>query len=153
MRPASAFPSFEMRLQTTDAGVWLLKLMGELDALTANVFAGVAQAVPYDGPVEIDARDLTFCDSAGLGAIVRFAVSRSVRPVTLRDPCALLVRLFDDVDVSGVLDVRAPDSVPERLDELTARRSVVRGGSRRRRPDSAGVRMLLADIRAVSRQN
>jgi hypothetical protein len=39
-------------------------------------------------------------------AIVAFAASRGVRPVTLRDPPLSLSLLLRDVHVSGVLDVR-----------------------------------------------
>ena len=101
-----SFPSFEIFLRRTESDSWLLSLVGQLDALTASAFRGTGDALPPQVRVEIDAADLAWCDSAGMQAIVAFAKSRDVRPVTLRDPCLSLSLLLRDVDVSGVLDVR-----------------------------------------------
>ncbi len=99
-------PVVELRLGHNGAGAWNVTLAGELDALTSAALLGAANAIPQEAPVEINAADLTFCDSAGLRVLIQLAESRRVKPVTLRDPCLTLALLLRYVSVDGVLDVR-----------------------------------------------
>jgi anti-anti-sigma regulatory factor len=106
MDVSPVFASFELRLGHNGAGAWNVTLAGELDALTSAALLGAANAIPQEAPVEINAADLTFCDSAGLRVLIQLAESRRVKPVTLRDPCLTLALLLRYVNVEGVFDVR-----------------------------------------------
>ncbi|RCV49540.1 STAS domain-containing protein [Marinitenerispora sediminis] len=98
VRPAAAAPLTVVTVHEAD-GRPLVVARGELDVATADALTeGITAAVERSGgEVTVDLSGITFCDAAGLGALVRAA--NRTEPVgarlILRAPTARLARLLD----------------------------------------------------------
>lgn len=149
MPPSTTSPVFEVRVQRTDGRTWLLRVAGELDLVTSSVLSGIRQRIPAEDLVEIDASDLTFCDSAGLRAIIAFAEPENGRPVVLLHPSVQLRRLLASVDASGPLKRRNGHQAA-RIGELAKKVAGNREAMDRLREVNGRLRARSADVRRAT---
>ena len=84
-----------------------IRLAGEVDlSSVAQLEEALAAAAVTREPVTIDLAGVTFIDSTGLHAIVRFALSSNGQgPVVLRNPPPMAVRLLEIVGVSSMPEI------------------------------------------------
>jgi anti-anti-sigma factor len=79
-----------------------LRLTGDLDMGTVDDLNEALAGLGENGTVTLDLAELTFIDSSGLHAIIRYARSRQGgSPVTLTNPPEALLRLFDIAGLDG----------------------------------------------------
>jgi anti-anti-sigma regulatory factor len=149
MPPSTTSSVFEARVQRTDGRTWLLRVAGELDLVTSSVLSGIRQRIPAEDLVEIDASDLTFCDSAGLRAIIAFAEPENGRPVVLLHPSVQLRRLLASVDASGPRKRRNGHQAA-RIGELAKRVAGNREAMDRLREVNGRLRARSADVRRAT---
>jgi anti-sigma B factor antagonist len=95
-------------------GAVLVVLRGEVDAaLRADASRAMVTVVSSDGPVTVDASEVTFIDSSGLAFLLQLqrVVTDAGRPLVLRDPTGIvrrvlalvgLDRLFPTAEAQGV---------------------------------------------------
>lgn len=60
-------------------GVRILRVSGEVDAVTAEPLHDQATAMVCDGPLVLDLTDVTFFDSSGIRAVNRLARAHTAR--------------------------------------------------------------------------
>lgn len=73
-----------------------LRLIGALDLSTVSLLEEALQRVAEGGQVTLDLSELTFVDSTGLHALVRYARSQDGNgPVILDNPSAMVLRLLE----------------------------------------------------------
>ena len=90
---------------TTDDGLPLLTIEGELDAGASSEVAAALEAMVTDGVevVVVDVAGVPFMDSRGFGAIL--AAHRAGARIVIRHPKPQVKRLLDLVAVPGVVSV------------------------------------------------
>ena len=92
------------------ADQWRLSLQGELDMATARyLHAAFSQVAPQPGQdVLVDLNDTTFCDCAGLAALVdeQGRLRREGMNLLIEDPPRLVRRLLGITGLDEVLSVR-----------------------------------------------
>ena len=77
------------------------RLIGELDLSTAPRLKAALDGLPQ-GSVTLDLAGLTFIDSSGLHAIMRFASSANGNgPLTLANPPAFVSRLLEIIEMNS----------------------------------------------------
>jgi anti-sigma B factor antagonist len=98
--PPPTAPTTLLAEVDADAAATVVRLRGELDASTNPQLERALRDVP-DGEVVLDLSELSFLDSAGLTALVRFRNRRSgaYRSVVLRNPAPQIRRLLS---ISGL---------------------------------------------------
>ena len=83
------------------------RLIGELDISTAPGLKAALDGLP-PGSVTLDLAELTFIDSSGLHAIMRFAPSSNGNgPLTLANVPAFVSRLLEIVEMNSHPGIRA----------------------------------------------
>jgi anti-anti-sigma factor len=83
------------------------RLIGELDLATVPALEAALDTLAGQGPLTLDLAELTFIDSSGLHAIMRFAPSLNGNgPMTLANPSAFVSRLLEIVQLSGHPGIR-----------------------------------------------
>lgn len=87
------------------AGRPRLVLTGEIDvSLVADFTDAADEALRHRGPVEVDARGVTFMDSSGVSMLARLAMLAPER-VTVLDPPPMVRLLLEVTQVDQVLDL------------------------------------------------
>jgi anti-sigma B factor antagonist len=116
LAPQSSPPQPEpgsVALIVSDTRVRLV-LAGELDLLTkADLLEAVREAARHDRLVEVDARHVTFMDSAAIAALSRLIQLTDHRPVFI-DPPELVRFLLHVTRIGELVDVVDHDGAPPR---------------------------------------
>ena len=143
----STLPRFEVRIRI-EGGTCVLRLVGDLDATTSVVLDGVGRAVPSEAGVEIDAAELSFCDSVGLRAIIVLAETRPDRRVRVRGATLALTRLLDVLGQFPSIVLDGESALDSELDVVARESEALRGHSARIRARSDELRGLSERLRA-----
>lgn len=89
---------FDVRIDH-DHGTTVVSLAGELDIAGVPRLRSVVEGLVSAGHhnIVMDLHDLTFCDSTGLGAFLRFErlLTAAGGTLQLRAPCPTVLRLFE----------------------------------------------------------
>ena len=101
-------PTLQVELRT-DPGGYTIRLVGELDCSSAGQLLESVGSITVDGRREVvlDVADLTFCDAAGLSAILRVDrfVAAASGHLSVRDASRQMRRLLALTGLDRSLDL------------------------------------------------
>jgi anti-sigma B factor antagonist len=98
-------PGLRVEIFSDDAGVEVLKIIGELDLASVDSLHASTDAIVNQEPSEIvfDLSDLQFMDSSGIAFFV--TVAQRIGIVELRDPRPMIRRIIQLTGLTGVFRI------------------------------------------------